>query len=53
MTYYDTFNSKIQCDERAQVCESEYDEVMQMMADDHEAHQGYGHWSAEIWKSFV
>ena len=51
MTYYDTFDTEIQSEERAQVSPEEFDEVMQMMADDHDQprdYEGYEEWSVEI-----
>jgi hypothetical protein len=54
MTSYNNFDSEIYSEERAQVSESEYDEVMQMLADEHEASEGYGDWSDEdqsLWEA--
>jgi hypothetical protein len=48
MTYYTKFDVSIQSDERAQVTPEEYDEVMQMMADEHEAFKASGLWSATL-----
>jgi len=48
MTYYTKFDSSIQCEENAQVTPEEYDEVMQMMADEHTAQEGFGWWSASV-----
>jgi hypothetical protein len=52
-TVYNTFDANCYSEERAQVSESEYDEVMAMMADDHEALEGYGDWSTEIEKDYL
>jgi hypothetical protein len=49
-SYSNTFDSSIQGDERAQVSESEYDEVMHMLADERDAGEGYALWSAEVEK---
>jgi len=48
MTYYSKFDSNIQCEENAQVTPEEYDEVMQLMADEHTAQEGFGWWSASV-----
>jgi hypothetical protein len=52
MTYYNnTFDTSIQCEERAQVTPEEYDEVMQMMADEHDEapdYEGYAEWSQSL-----
>ena len=49
MTFYNnTFDTSIQCEESAQVSPEEYDEVMQLMADEHEASEGFGWWSASV-----
>jgi hypothetical protein len=45
MTFYNSFDSKIQCEERNEVSESEYDEVMMLMAQESEAQDGFGTWS--------
>jgi hypothetical protein len=37
MTYYDSFDCKINCEDFNQVSEDEYNEVMQMMAEENEA----------------
>jgi hypothetical protein len=41
MKYYDTFNSKIQCEEQSEVTPEEQAEVFQMMADEHDASQDF------------
>jgi hypothetical protein len=49
MTYYtNSFDTSIQCEESAQVTPEEYDEVMQLMADEHDAEQGFGIWSTSV-----
>jgi hypothetical protein len=53
MTSYNNFDSEIYSEDCAQVSESEYDEVMQLMAEDHEAFAGYGDWSTEIEKDYL
>ena len=42
------FESNVYSEELFTVTESEHDEVMQMMAEEAEAMQGYGEWSAEL-----
>ncbi len=37
MTYYDSFDCKANCEDLNQVSEDEYNEVMQMMAEENEA----------------
>jgi hypothetical protein len=37
MTYYDSFDCKINCEDFNQVSEDEYNEVMAMMAEENEA----------------
>jgi hypothetical protein len=37
MTYYDSFDCKINCEDLNTVSEEEYNEVMQMMAEENEA----------------
>src|SRR5687768_11559659 len=54
MTYYDTFISKIQCEEFNEVSPEEYDEVMMLMAQESEAQEGYSNWSNEdqrLWEA--
>jgi hypothetical protein len=48
MTYYDTFDSKIQCEEMMEVSPEEYAEVMREMAEVTEASEGFGWWSAGL-----
>jgi hypothetical protein len=48
MTYYSKFDSTIQCEESAQVTPEEYDEVMQLLADEHDAEKGSALWSASL-----
>jgi hypothetical protein len=52
-TSYTKFDSEIHSDERAQVSESEYDEVMMLMAEDFDGRAGYGEWSTEIEKDYL
>jgi hypothetical protein len=54
MTYYNSFDSKIQCEEHNEVSPEEYDEVMLLMAQESEAQEGYGNWSDEdqrLWQA--
>ena len=54
MSYYDSFDCKINCEETSLVSEQEYNEVMQMLADEHEAGEGFADWSAEdqsLWEA--
>jgi hypothetical protein len=54
MTYYDSFDSKIQCEEFNEVSPEEYDEVMMLMAQESEAQEGFGNWSDEdqrLWEA--
>ena len=54
MTYYNSFDSKIQCEERNEVSPEEYDEVMMLMAQESEAQDGFSNWSAEdqrLWEA--
>jgi hypothetical protein len=54
MTYYNSFDSKIQCEERNEVSPEEYDEVMMLMAQESEAQEGFGNWSDEdqqLWEA--
>jgi hypothetical protein len=51
MTYYNSFDSKIQCEESIEVSPEEQAEVFQMMADEHSEPQdyaGYDEWSASL-----
>jgi hypothetical protein len=46
MTFYNnTFDVSIQCEESMEVSPEEYAEVMQLMADEHDAQQGFAKWS--------
>jgi hypothetical protein len=45
MTYYNSFDSKIQCEEHNEVSPEEYDEVMMLMAQESEAQEGFSNWS--------
>lgn len=47
MTSYNSFDSKIQCEENNEVSPEEYDEVMLLMAQESEAQEGFGNWSDE------
>jgi hypothetical protein len=54
MTSYNNFDSEIYSEECFPVNESEHDEVMQMLADEHEASEGFADWSAEdqrLWEA--
>jgi hypothetical protein len=54
MTYYNTFDTSIQCEERNEVSPEEYDEVMMLMAQESEAQEGFGDWSDEdqqLWEA--
>ena len=48
MTTLSPFDSRIQCEELSPVSESEFDEVMQMIAEEAEGFEVYGEWSAEL-----
>lgn len=49
MTYYDTFDSKIQREEFNEVSPEEYAEVMQLMAtEEPEDFEGYAEWSQSL-----
>jgi hypothetical protein len=48
MTSISNFESNVYSDELANVTESEYDEVMQMMAKDESGFEGYGEWAQEL-----
>ena len=49
MTSYNTFAfDSIQCEDGHEVSEAEYNEVMQMMAEEIEATNAYNEWSAEV-----
>jgi hypothetical protein len=47
MTFYNTFDTSIQCEESMEVSPEEYAEVMALMADEHEPQdfEGYAEWS--------
>lgn len=47
MSYYDSFDCKINCEETSPVSEQDYAEVMQLLAEEHQAQQGFGNWSDE------
>jgi hypothetical protein len=47
MTYYTKLDTSIQCEEFNEVSPEEYDEVMQMLADESDAQEGFGNWSEE------
>jgi hypothetical protein len=53
MTYYYSFDTSIQCEEFNEVSPEEYDEVMQMLADESDAHEGFGNWSDETERQAV
>jgi hypothetical protein len=48
MTNISRFDSQVYSEETHPVTESEYDEVMQMMADEASGFEGYEEWSREI-----
>jgi hypothetical protein len=49
MTYYDKFDTQIQCEERNEVTPEEYNEVMMLMAtEDPEDFEGYPEWSKSL-----
>jgi hypothetical protein len=48
MTPYNTFDSKIQCEEFNEVSPEEYAEVMREMAEEHAAFEAAGEWSASL-----
>jgi hypothetical protein len=48
MTFYNSFDSKIQCEERNEVSPEEMAEVFQMMAEEHAAFEAAGEWSASL-----
>ena len=52
MTSISNFESNVYSEELATVTESEYDEVMQMMADESSDFEGYSEWSQSL-ESFV
>ena len=54
MTFYDPFDCKINCEEVSPVTESDYAEVMMLMAQESEAQEGFGNWSDEdqrLWEA--
>jgi hypothetical protein len=55
MTYYNSFDTSIQCEESNEVSPEEYDEVMQMMAEDSEPQdfEGYAEWSESLEKDYL
>jgi hypothetical protein len=52
MSYYDSFDCKINCEEQIEVSPEEQAEVFQMIADEHEAFEGYAEWSDELQGDF-
>lgn len=48
MTSISNFESNVYSEELHTVSESEYDEVMQAMAEESEGFRSYGEWSAEL-----
>jgi hypothetical protein len=48
MTSISNFESDVYSEEIYSVSEQEFDEVMQMMADEQSGFEGYGEWSAEL-----
>jgi hypothetical protein len=53
MTYYNNFDCKVNCEEISPVSESEYDEVMMLMAQESEAQDGFGDWSESTEKDYL
>jgi hypothetical protein len=47
MTSYTNFDSEIYSEECLPVSEAEHDEVMKLLAEEHEAQEGYAVWSDE------
>ena len=50
MTYYDSFDCKINCEDFNQVSEEEYNEVMRMMAEENEALANLPETDQEQWE---
>jgi hypothetical protein len=48
MTSISQFESNVYSEEIYSVSESDYNEVMQMMADESNDYEGYGEWSQEL-----
>jgi hypothetical protein len=48
MTSISNFDSNVYSEELHNISESEYDEVMQAMADESKDFEGYGEWSQEL-----
>jgi hypothetical protein len=48
MTSISNFESNVYSEELHTVSESEYDEVMSLMAEDESGFEGYGEWSQEL-----
>ena len=48
MTSISQFESNVYSEEIYSVSEQEFDEVMQMMAEESDGFQGYGEWSADV-----
>jgi hypothetical protein len=53
MTYYNSFDSKIQCEEHNEVSPEEYAEVMALMAEESEGSEGYSDWSESQEKDYL
>jgi hypothetical protein len=54
MTYYPKFDTSVQCEESNEVTPEEYDEVMQLMAEEHsQDFEGYAEWSEAIEKDYL
>jgi hypothetical protein len=52
--YQDSFDCQVQSDEVSPVTETDYDEIMMLMAQEHEASEAYAEWSAEdqkLWEA--
>jgi hypothetical protein len=53
MTSISKFDSSVYSEETHNVTESEYDEVMQLMADESSEFEGYAEWSASLESAVV
>jgi hypothetical protein len=53
MTSISNFESNVYSEELASVTESEYDEVMQMIAEEGAEFEGYGEWSQSLESAVV
>ena len=54
MTFYNKFDTSIQCEESNEVSPEEQAEIFQMMADEHsEDFEGYAEWSESLEKDYL